>query len=74
MRTQVRDWALQALGLIVGIVPALLIVFALPLGVVSYLLLSLGFLHPRSRPIAYGALCSLLILPGLGLGAWLVSQ
>ena len=73
MSTQVRDWTLQAVGVIIGIVPALLVVFAFPLGVVSYLLLSLGFMHPRSRPIAYGAACSLLILPGLGLGAWLAS-
>lgn len=57
MSTQVRAWTLQAVGLVIGIVPALLIVFAFPLGVVSYLLLSLGFIHPRSKPIAYGAAC-----------------
>ncbi len=73
MRTQVRDWALQASGVIVGIVPALLLVFAFPLGLLLYLLLSVGFIHPRSRPFAYGAVCSLLVLPGLGLGAWLVA-
>jgi hypothetical protein len=65
-----RDWALQVLGLAVGLIPAILLVFALPIGVIVYALICIGFVYPRSRSFAYGAVCSLLILPGLGLAMW----
>ncbi len=65
-----KDWAFQVLGLIVGFVPAILLVFALPIGIAVYAMICIGFVHPRSRSFAYGAVCSLLTLPGLGLALW----
>jgi hypothetical protein len=65
-----RDWALQTMGLVIGFIPAILLIFAFPIGVVLYALIAVGFVYPRARAFAYGAVCSLLILPGLGLGIW----
>ena len=65
--TRHRDHALQALGLIIGFIPAVLLIFALPLGLFLCLFIAVGLAFPRLRSLAYGALCALLILPGLAL-------
>lgn len=52
MTPRTRDWLLQTLGLLVGVIPAILVVFALPLGLICCEVLSIGFVHPRSRPFA----------------------
>jgi hypothetical protein len=57
-------------GLVIGFIPAILLIFAFPIGVVLYALIAVGFVYPRARAFAYGAVCSLHILPGLGLGIW----
>jgi len=72
MKPKVRDWVLQTLGLLIGFIPAILLVFAFPIGVAVYALMAVGFIFPRTRALAYGALCSILILPGLGIGIWLL--
>jgi hypothetical protein len=63
---------LQILGLLIGFIPAVLLIFAFPIGVVLYALIAIGFVYRRARPLAYGAVCSLLILPGLGIGIWVL--
>jgi hypothetical protein len=68
----IRDWGLQTLGLLIGFIPAILLIFAFPIGVILYALIGVGFAYRRARPFAYGAVCSLLILPGLGLGLWVL--
>jgi hypothetical protein len=65
-----RDWALQTAGLLIGFIPAILLIFAFPIGLVLYALIAVGFGYRRARSFAYGAVCSLLILPGLGIGSW----
>jgi hypothetical protein len=72
MTPTVRDWALQTLGLLIGFVPAILLTFAFPIGVAVYALIAVGFIYSRTRALAYGAVCSILILPGLGIGLWLL--
>ena len=52
MTPRTRNWLLQTLGLLVGVIPAILVVFALPLGLICCAVLSIGFVHPRSRPVA----------------------
>jgi hypothetical protein len=66
-----RDWASQTLGLLIGLIPAILLVFAFPIGLLVYAVIAIGFVYQRTKAFAYGAVCSLLILPGLGLGVWL---
>jgi hypothetical protein len=68
----IRDWAFQMLGLLIGFIPAILLIFAFPIGVVLYALIAVGFVYRGARPFAYGAVCSLLILPGLGIGIWVL--
>jgi len=48
--------------------PAILFLSAFPIGAIAYLPVLAVAAVARSRSLAYGALCSLLVVPGLAVG------
>lgn len=72
MSARHRDWALQAAGLVAGIGPAIMFAYGLVVGLALFVLLTgVGMLWVRTRSFFYGAMCSLLALPGLVVAALL---
>ena len=73
MKTRHRDWAWQAAGRLVGIGPAIMFAYGLLVGIAFFVLLtSAGMLWERTRSFFYGAMCSLLALPGLAVGVLVI--
>lgn len=64
-----RDRLLQLAGLVIGFLPAFLVVWGYNTGLplVALAVIALGFLSPKTRSFTYGALCSFLVFPGLAL-------
>ncbi|MFN8069405.1 MAG: hypothetical protein U0R77_11720 [Mycolicibacterium insubricum] len=64
-----RGHLLQMAGLVVGFLPAVVVLWGFNTGapVFAAARLGIGFVWPWTRSFAYGALCSFLIFPGLAL-------
>lgn len=68
MNPRLRDYLLQTLGLALGVIPAIFLLAAFPVGGLAYLPIVIVAAVAQSKSLAFGALCSLLVVPGLALG------
>ena len=68
-----RIW--QAFGLLVGVYPAIMFAYGLIIGMTIFVVVAgIGTIWPRFRSFFYGMMCSVLMLPGLLVGALLVTS